>query len=74
MARRVNDLSFRTVLICFPDAGVEYRFTDQTFAAGDKLRHNGNTWVVTEVEDRPTGPIVRLGDAEVVSTVPPPAG
>jgi hypothetical protein len=45
----------RTVLVCFPDLDVEYRFTDEVYAVGDRLRHNGEVWFVTSVQEGSLG-------------------
>jgi hypothetical protein len=42
-------LSPRTLTIFFPDAGVQYWFTDRIFVVGDHLKRDGMTWIVTSV-------------------------
>jgi hypothetical protein len=39
----------RTLTIFFPDGKTEYWLTALVFDAGDKLDHNGGSWIVTSV-------------------------
>jgi hypothetical protein len=52
MRKYVTDqLSTRTVVICFPDGETQYWLTDQVFSPGDTLRRNGRAWFVSDVLD-----------------------
>jgi hypothetical protein len=42
-------MSPRTFTILFPDAEVQYGFTDRIFVVGDHLKRDGVTWIVTSV-------------------------
>ena len=39
----------RTLSLLFPDGKTEFWLTEQTFAVGDKITRNGQTWVVAEL-------------------------
>jgi hypothetical protein len=42
-------MSPRTLAIFFPDAEVQYWFTDRVFVVGDYLKRDGLTWIVTSI-------------------------
>jgi len=44
-------MSPRTLTIFFPDAEVQYWFTDRIFVVGDRLKRNSATWIVTSIGD-----------------------
>ena len=44
-------MSPRTLTIFFPDAGVQYWFTDRIFVVGDHLKRDSVTWIVTSIGD-----------------------
>jgi hypothetical protein len=50
-----RNVTTRMVVVCFPDLEVEYRFTDEVYAIGDTLRHNGDTWIVSSVQEGSRG-------------------
>ena len=39
----------QVITIVFPDRKSEFWFTDRVFELGDKLRHDGESWLVTQV-------------------------
>jgi hypothetical protein len=45
----------QVITIVFPDRKSEFWFTDRVFELGDKLRHDGESWLVTQVATADTG-------------------
>ena len=37
----------RTLAMLFPDGETQFWLTNKEFVVGDKLTHNGGTWIVT---------------------------
>jgi hypothetical protein len=58
--------SVRTIIVCYPDGKKQFWLTEETFAQGEELRRNGQSWVVHSVsqpEETGGSPMVMLREA-----------